>query len=309
MKFLIYGTGGVGGYFGTRLAEIGEDVTFVARGAHLKAIQEKGLKLKSIDGDFHLKNAKATDHCQSLGTMDVILVCVKSWQLEDAIKEFKSCITEKTVVIPLLNGVLAPEVIAKEIGWKHVMGGMCKIFSKIEEPGVINHFGYAPELVYGEMSKEKTERALKILEVMLKAKFKTELAEDIEAEMWKKFIYICSTSGLGALTRVPLGQFRDREGTGQMIYDIMSEIYQVAIKKGVKLDESIVDRTWQLVKSIDGKTTNSLQRDVMEGRPSELETQNGTVVRLGKELGIPTPVNAFVYNTLLPMELNARKQA
>lgn len=305
MKFAIVGTGGVGGYFGGKLAAAGYDVTFIARGEQLKAILANGLTVKSINGDINVNPAKATSNIADVGVVDAIFVCLKAWQVREMAAQLKPMIGDGTVVIPLQNGVMATDELRQVLGEKPVVRGLCRIFSKVESYGVINHFGGEPTVIFGEDSNEQTDRVLRIKDAFGKAGVTAIVPKDIEAEVWKKFLGICS-SGLLAVCRSPYGAVRELPETRQLLVDLFTEIYNVAKAKGVNLKPDIVEKTLKAVDSYDYDSTSSLTRDVMEGKPSEIEYQNGTVVRLGEALGVPTPVNRFVYSCILPMEAKAR---
>lgn len=306
MKFAIVGAGGVGGYFGAKLAAAGYDVTFIARGEHLRAIQTSGLRVKSINGDFTVKPAKTTSNIAEVGVVDAVFVCLKAWQVRDMVAQLKPMVGDSTVVIPLQNGVMATDELRGELGEKAVIRGLCRIFSKVESYGVINHFGVDPTVIFGENSNEQTDRVLRIKEAFTKAGVTAIIPRDIEAEAWKKFLFICS-SGLLAVCRSPYGAVRELPETRQMLVDLFTEIYNVARAKGVGLKPDIIEKTMMMVDAFDYDTTSSLTRDVLEDKPSEIEYQNGTVVRLGEKVGVPTPVNRFVYSCILPMELKARE--
>lgn len=306
MKIVIYGTGGVGGYFGARLAQAGNSVTFIARGKHLEAIQKKGLKLISPKGDYLVFPANATDNIAEVADIDVVLVCVKTWQLEAAAKEINQVLNKKTMVISLLNGVNNADVLGAVIDKKHLLGGLCKVVSKIEDFGVINHISFEPTVVFGELNNEKTERALLLEKVFLNVGFTTKLAENIQTEIWSKFLFISTISAIGALTRATIGEIMASPQLKKMMREIADEIVAVAKAKGIYLSEILVEKQFQMIESQPYNTTSSLQRDMMEGKPSELEAQTGTVVKMGIELGIPTPVNDFIYYCLLPQEKKAR---
>lgn len=308
MNIVIYGTGGVGGYFGARLAQSGNSVTFIARGKHLEAIQKNGLKLISPKGDYLVFPANATANIAEVTDIDLILVCVKTWQLEAAAKEIKQVLNEKTMVISLLNGVNNTEVLGSIIDKKHLLGGLCKVVSKIEDFGVINHISFEPTIVFGELDNTKTERALLLEKVFLNAGITTKLAENIQTEIWSKFLFISTISAIGALTRATVGEIIASPQLRKMMRQTADEIVAVSKAKGVHLSETIVKQQFKMIESQPYNTTSSLQRDMMEGKPSELEAQNGTVVKMGLELGIPTPVNSFIYDSLLPQENNARSQ-
>ncbi|MFZ2282829.1 MAG: 2-dehydropantoate 2-reductase [Lutibacter sp.] len=306
MNIVIYGTGGVGGYFGVRLAQAGNTVTFIARGKHLEAIQKNGLQLKSPKGDYLVFPANATANIVEITDIDLILVCVKTWQLEAAAKEINRVLNEKTMVISLLNGVNNAEVLGSVIDKKYLLGGLCKVVSKIEDFGVINHISFEPTIVFGELDNVKTERALLLEKVFLNAGITTKLAENIQTEIWSKFLFITAISAIGALTRATVGELMASPQLKKMMRQTADEIVAVAKAKGIYLSEIIVKQQFKMIESQPYNTTSSLQRDMMEGKPSELEAQTGAVVKMGIELGIPTPVNDFIYDCLLPQEKKAQ---
>jgi 2-dehydropantoate 2-reductase len=306
MNIVVYGTGGVGGYFGARLSQAGNDVTFIARGKHLEAIKKNGLQLKSVKGDYLVHPAKATSSIADTSDIDLILICVKTWQLAEAAQEIKPVLKDHVKVISLLNGVENEDVLCSIIDKKHVLGGLCKIVSKIEDYGIINHLSYEPTIVFGELNNVKTERALQLEKLFLKAGITTELAGTVQKEIWTKFLYISMVSALGALTRATIGEMIISPQIKKMMVQTAEEIVTISKEKGIQLPESIIDKQFQIIETQPFDTTASLQRDMMEGKPSELEAQNGTIVKFGKELEIPTPVNSFIYYCLLPQEIRAR---
>jgi 2-dehydropantoate 2-reductase len=308
MNILIYGTGGVGGYFGARLAQAGNTVTFIARGKHLEAIKKNGLRLISPKGDYLVFPANATANIADVTDIDLILVCVKTWQLEAAAKEINQVLNEKTIVISLLNGINNVGVLGAVIDKKHLLGGLCKVVSKIEDYGIINHISFEPTIVFGELNNEKTERALLLEKVFLNADITTKLAENIQTEIWSKFLFISTISAIGALTRATVGEIMASPELKKMMREIADEIVAVAMAKGIYLSEILVEKQFKMIASQPYNTTSSLQRDMMEGKPSELEAQTGTIVKMGIELGVPTPVNDFIYYCLLPQENKARSQ-
>jgi len=306
MNIVIYGTGGVGGYFGARLAQEGNTVTFIARGKQLKTIQENGLQLKSIKGNYLVKPANATSNISELENIDLILVCVKTWQVADVVEKIKPVLNEKTMVISLLNGVENQDVLCAKINKKHVLGGLCKVVSFIEDYGIINHVAYEPTIVFGELNNKKTTRAMELEQTFKAAGIKTKLANDIQKEIWTKYLYITTVSALGALTRATHGEMLASPYIKNMMLQTAEEIYVIAKAKGVNLPENSIEKQFEIIESLPYDTTASLQRDIMSGKHSELEAQNGAIVRMGKELGIPTPVNDFIYHCLLPQEKRAR---
>lgn len=307
MKILIAGTGGVGGYFGGRLARAGNDVTFFARGEHLRAIRENGLCVKSIKGDFVITSAKATDNIADVIIPDLILLGVKAWQVKEIAKIIKPLVGENTSVMPLQNGILAADELAEVIDRKNIIYGLCKIISKVESPGVINHFGVEPVIVFSEADNSQTERVKNINTVFSEAGISNKIAENIKAELWKKFIAIC-VSGLLAVTKTNYGEARTIPEVKELMHELLEEIYQISVAEKIELSNNIVSKTIEFINSYPADSTSSLTRDVWEGKPSEIEYQNGTVVKLGIKHNIPTPVNRFIYNSIIPGENKARRK-
>ena len=306
MNIVIYGTGGVGGYFGTRLAQEGNNVTFIARGKHLEAIQQKGLQLKSTKGDYLVYPAKATSTISEVKNIDLILICVKTWQLEEVAEKIKPVLNEKTMIISLLNGVENADALSKVLPKRNILGGLCKVVSKVEAYGIINHISYELTIVFGELDNVKTQRALLLEQLFLKAGITTKLASDIQREIWTKFLFISTVSAIGALTRASIGEMIASPVIKEIMHKTSEEIVKIAKAKSIDLPNNIIEKQFQLIDSQPYETTSSLQRDMMEGKPSELEAQNGTIIKMGKELGIPTPVNSFIYHCLVPQEKEAR---
>ncbi|HEY5687920.1 MAG TPA: 2-dehydropantoate 2-reductase [Yeosuana sp.] len=305
MNIVVIGAGGVGGYFGGKLAKAGFEVTFMARGKHLEAIKEKGLQVKSILGDFTVQT-NATDNINDIKNPDLVLLGVKSWQVLEIAEQLKLVINENTMVLPLQNGADNADKLLSVLPKNNVLAGLCKIVSKIESPGVINHFTFEPEIVFGEYDNKKTERVRQLKKVFDKAKFKNTWSEDIHLDIWKKFLFIGTISGIGAITRAVFGVMRAQEGIRKIIFDTANEMVSIANAKGIGLTTKDVDMIVKVIDSLDYNTTASMQRDMMEGKPSELENFNGYIVNQGILLGIETPTNAFIYHCLLPQEIKAR---
>jgi 2-dehydropantoate 2-reductase len=297
MKTAIIGSGAVGGYFGGRLAAAGTDVTFLARGAHLAALQANGLTVKSILGDFRVFPVKAREKIIDMGLADLILVCVKAWQIREISEELKSIMHPGTIILPVQNGILASEELAETIDRKHILGGLCRIISLIEAPGVIRHDGITPTIVFGETDGSVTARVRELEAMFTAAGIKAQVSTDIEADLWKKFISIC-VSGLLAVTHSTYGQLREDPVNRRRMIDLLTEGYDVSQKLGIKIESGFVEKTVSFIDSFPYDTTLSLTRDVWEGKPSEIEYQNGTVIRLGEKVGVATPVNRWVYERI-----------
>jgi 2-dehydropantoate 2-reductase len=306
MRIAIFGTGGVGGYFGGRLAQAGEDVTFIARGAHLRAIREKGLQVDSLDGDFVVFPALATDNVNEVAAVDLVVVGVKAWQVTDAARAMRPLVGSQTTVLPLQNGVEAAPQLAAALGVDRVIGGLCKIVSYLVAPGHIRHAGFAPSVVIGELDNHRTDRVVAIQDVFSHAGIETAIADDIQVSLWMKFLFIASFSGMGAIANAPAGKLRsDPELRGQML-KAMDEIQTLAQARGINLPVDAIDTVMAGVNGLPADATSSMQRDIAAGRPSELESQNGAVVRMARESNIEVPTHEFIYQTLKPMEAQAR---
>lgn len=305
MKIVIYGTGGVGGFFGGKIAKAGYDVTFIARGEHLKAIRQSGLKVKSIHGDFHIK-PKATDAIPEETAIDLVLIAVKTWQLRDVAAKLKPILGKETMVLPLQNGADNLEKLLEVLPEYNVLGGLCRIVSMVEAPGVINHFGFDPSIVFGEIDNTLSERVNKIKGVFDNAGIKNHISDNIQLEIWKKFTFITTVSGIAALTRTVFGELRKHKGILEMMQETGHEITLIANAKHIAITQQDVDKALDWVQNCEYNTTASMQRDIMEGWPSELQDFNGYIVKEGLRLGIETPVNKFVYDCLLPQEMKVR---
>ena len=307
MKIAVFGAGGVGGYLGGRLAQGGNDVTFVARGRHLEAIKADGLQVRSIKGDFTVQPGKATDRPEEIGIVDLVLCCVKSWQVPEAAVEIQQMVGPETVVIPIQNGVEAHTALSQKIDAEQILPGLCRIISMIEAPGRIRHLGADPYLEFGEPSGQVSRRTENVAQAFAAAQGLTvHVSRHILQGLWKKFMLIAPWGGMGALTRTPIGVFRSLPETRSMLISSIREVYQVALASGVEIEEEAAAGTLALIDMLPPEGTSSMQRDIMEGRKSELYEQCGAVVRFGEKADVPTPVNRFIFHSLLPLERKAR---
>lgn len=303
----VFGAGAVGAYFGGRLAEAGADVAFVARGEHLRAIRERGLLVTSVAGDFTIHPARASDDPAELGPADVILLGVKTWQVPEAARAMRPMLGPETFVVPLLNGVEAPAQLTEALGPGRALGGVCRIFAQIAEPGHVRHGGVEPYLGFGELEGGTSARAERLRDAFAPARGVTaEVLPDVRAAMWRKFMFIAAMSGVGAVTRAPMGLLRRLPETRRMLERALEETGALAVASGVALPASAVAETLAFMDTLPEDATASMQRDVMAGRPSELEAQSGAVVRLAARAGVEVPVHDFLYRSLLPLELRAR---
>jgi 2-dehydropantoate 2-reductase len=298
MKIAIIGSGGVGGYFGARLAASGQDVTFIARGAHLQAMQKKGLKILSALGDLHLPEVKATSDTNVVGPVDVVMIGVKLWATEEAAAAAKPMIGENTVAVSFQNGVVAVDTLVPILGKEHVMGGVANIAALIEEPGVIRHNGTMANLFFGELDGKPSARA-QALQVACKiANVQSELVSDINKTIWEKYVRLVTLSALTSLTRMPIGPIRADADTRALMQQVMEEVVAVGKAKGVKFDDGLVVDQMSKVDTYPPAMVASMCGDLRRGNRLELPWLSGMVARFGKELGVPTPANQFVYAAL-----------
>jgi len=305
MNIVVIGAGGVGGYFGGLIAKAGFEVTFVVRGKTFEAMKTNGLQVKSIQGDF-VVYPKITPSISELKNPDLIILAVKSWQIDDIAKELREDISKDTIVLPLQNGADNADRLRLILPKENVLAGLCKIVSKIESPGVINHFAFDPEIVFAEYDNTLTSRVEDVKKVFDKAGFKNKLSDNIHLDIWKKFLFIVTISGIGAVTRSVFGVIRADDDLRQIMYQTANEIVAIANAKDIALTNNDIELVLKAIDNLDYDTTASMQRDIMEGRPSELENFNGYIVKQGKALHIITPANTFIYHCLLPMERQVR---
>ena len=308
MRFAMVGTGGVGGYFGGQLARAGHEVHFIARGAHLAAIQEHGLRVDSIGGDFLIDPANATDDPASVGRVDVVIVGVKTWQLEEAARQAQPLVGPETVVLPLLNGVDAASGLIDVFGPGNILGGVCRIGAEIAEPGRIRHSAMDPSIILGELDNRRSQRAEALVGALVGAGIRAEIAPDIDVAIWEKFMLIATWSGVGAVTRVAVGAWRASPGSRSMAEACLREVLVLARAREVPVPKDHIATTLKVIDAVPPESTASMQRDIMAGRPSELEAQSGAVVRLGAVANVATPTHSFIYHSLLPQEEAARSR-
>ena len=306
MKIAIFGTGGVGGYAGARLAAAGHEVHFIARGPHLEAIRRDGLRVESIHGDLHIRPARATDRPAEVGPADWVLCAVKTWQLPEALAVMSPLLDPGTAVLPIQNSVEAADRVAEALGPEHVLGGAAWIRAEIADPGLIRHAAIEPRIVMGELDGGPSPRADALQRALQTAGVRAEVSSEIRSVIWSKFLFIASFSGVGAVTRADAGETRALTPTRALLRAAMEEVGALARAHGIRLSPDVIGETLRFVDELPAGGTSSMQRDLLAGRPSELEDQSGAVVRLGRAAGVPTPVHDFLYAALLPQERRAR---
>ena len=306
MRIGIYGTGGAGGHFGARLAKAGEDVVFIARGEHLEAIRRHGLTVETDTGEILIRPAAATDDPAEAGPADVILLGVKTWQVEDAARRLGPMLGPETFVVPLQNGVEAADQLVGVLGPERVVGGLCATFSWIAAPGRIRSLGEVHSIRFGELDRRANARTERLHEAFTHAGIRATIPPDIHVSLWEKLLFVVPFGGVGAVARVPIGITRTVPETRRLLVRAMEEIHAVGRARGVALPDDAVEKGMRFLDGLDPTGTTSLQRDITEGRRSELDAWNGAVVRLGREAGVATPTHEFLYASLLPLERKAR---
>ncbi|HSF47552.1 MAG TPA: 2-dehydropantoate 2-reductase [Burkholderiales bacterium] len=303
MKIAVMGAGGVGGYFGARLAAGGADVAFIARGEHLRAIQREGLRVESGLGDVLLKPAQATDHAASVGLVDFVLFTVKLWSTSEAARELKPLLGPETAVISFQNGVDAVAILSEELGRPHVMGGVAHIGAVIERPGVIRHNGTLARLTFGELDGRRSSRLEALLAACLGAGIDAHLSDDIQRAIWEKFVFLVGLSGMTSLTRTPIGPIREDPVTRAMLLEVMREAASVGRAEGANLPKDIAEKQLAFADGLPYDMISSMLGDLNRGNRLELEWLSGAVARLGEQHGIATPANRFIHAAL---KLHAR---
>ncbi len=306
MRIAVVGAGGTGGYFGGKLAQAGEDVAFLARGATLEAIRLNGLRVDSTQGGFLVQPAHATDDPREIGPVDVVLMTVKTYQLPEALQASRPLLGPSTAVVPLQNGVEAPAQIAAALGAEHAAGGLCAIVAYQVAPGHVRHAGSEPLVRFGELDNRPSPRLERLRQAFLRAGVQAEIPPDIEVALWMKLLVIAPWSGIGAMTRTAAGVWRNLPETRRMAEQSLDEAIAVARARGVRLPADAREQTVKFMERFPQDATASMQRDIAEGRRSELEAQIGVLCRMGREAGVPTPLNDMIYAGLLPADLKAR---
>ena len=305
MKIMIMGSGGVGAYYGGLLAKQGNHVAFIARGAHLQALRTNGLQVNSVHGDFAVIPVQATDAPAEVGAVDLILFCVKTYSTDEAAKAIQPAVGPQTAVISLQNGVDAAERIGKIIGMEHVLGGITQISAAIESPGVVKQMSQFRRIVFGELDGSVSARAQSIEKTLKETGITAEITQTIYKALWAKLVFISAASGLGGLTRLPMGEYRGVPETRAMIVGLMREVEAVARAQEIALDADVVQKSLDFIDAAAPHIKASMQLDVEAGRRMELESIIGVIGCKGRELGVPTPTADAIYAALLPINLKA----
>jgi 2-dehydropantoate 2-reductase len=300
MKISVMGAGALGGYFGGRLASAGHDVTLIARGAHLAALQSNGLQIKSPKGDLHLREISATDDPAKVGPVDVVMMMVKTYDLAAAAQAAKTMVGDRTMVVTCQNGVTAPEVLAPILGAEHVVPGVARIPGEVSAPGVIRHSAPLDILILGERDTSVSERVQTFHDALEDAGTSPIIAENINHELWSKFIAQSTLASITTLTRLDLGPLLDCQRTAQLFRDAMSEVERVGRAIDPSLPCGLVEHNFKFLGNFPRNMHASMLDDLNRGKPLEIEALSGDVVRLGAAHAVPTPIHAVFAAALQP---------
>ena len=298
MRIAVMGTGGIGGYFGGRLAQGGADVAFIARGKMLAALKKDGLRIKSQLGDLHLHSVVATDDPKQLGPVDLVVFGVKLWDTEEAARLITPLVSGEAAVISFQNGVDKDDVLRGVLGDRAIIGGLSYIAATIAEPGVIAHSGSMQRLVFGEYDKRRSRRCEDFLEACRRGKIDAEISDDIEREIWEKFVFLVGLSGTTAPIRTPIGPIRSNAQTRAFLLDVMREVVAVGRAKGVALAPDYAEKRLAFCDTVPAAMTSSMAVDLERGNRLEVPWLSGGVVKLGAALSTPAPLNRAISDIL-----------
>lgn len=305
MKIAIFGSGGVGSYFGGLLARAGHEVAFVARGAHLKALRDKGLKVRSVHGDFDIPHVFATDDPLEIGETDLTICTVKTYDIGVIAERMRPLIGPQTALLPLQNGVETPDYLARHFG-SAVLGGAVWVVSAVAEPGIIHQQSQFRRIVFGELDGRDTPRLHTIHEALANSGATVEITGDIRKVLWTKLLFIASFSGITSVTRAPAGPVMACAESRLLLERAMREVEAVAGAKGFQLDDDVVAKTMDFCDKMTPDATSSMQRDVAAGRRLEYDAMNGAIVRAGREAGVPTPIHEYFWTCLKVVDSTAK---
>ena len=299
MRIAVVGAGGVGGYFGGRLAEAGADVVFLARGAHLQAMRAHGLRIDSPIGNVHIPRVNATDDPSEIGPVDVVLFTVKLYDTESAARALPALVGPDTAVIPLQNGVEGVDIVTRAVGPANAAGGTVYVSAVISEPSVIRHTAME-HFIFGELDGRRSPRLERLLDGCRSAKFKSTLSDNIQVDIWTKFVRLSVFSGMTSVTRCPIGVIANDPDLMAMLKAAVREATLVAQARGVPVPDDAPDRVEKAYKVLPHGAKSSMLEDLERGRRLELPWLSGAVVRIGEEVGVPTPIHRFIATVLQP---------
>jgi 2-dehydropantoate 2-reductase len=298
MRIAVIGAGGIGAPYGASLAKAGVEVTFVARGAHLAAMQQNGLRIEGDRGETLVQPAQATDDIANIGPVDYVLLCVKLWDVESAGEQIRPIVGPETAVIPLQNGIDAAQRLIPIVGEGAVMGGTAFVTGAIIAPGIVRQTGTYQQMTFGELDGRPSRRGERLRELCTASGFEGILSPDIMVPLWQKFILLVPLSGLNTLTRLPLGKYRDDPDLFELLEASLRETISVGLAEGVRLPPDSFDRALAGIRAMPPYHMTSMGNDLLRGNRLELPWFAGKVVELGRRHAIPTPANGFIYAAL-----------
>jgi len=297
MRIAVMGTGGLGGYFGARLALGGAEVHFIARGRHLQALRDDGLRIVGPQ-PLHLARVSATDDPRAVGPVDLVMLCVKLWDTEAALEQIRPLVGAQTAIVSFQNGVLKDDAVRAAYGAGPVMGGVGYVATTIDSPGVIRQTGPMQRLLFGEFDGSRSVRGQAFLQACLAGGIQAELSDDIQREIWQKFVFLAALSGTTATIRKPIGPIRGHAQTRAFLLDVMREVVAVGRARGVNLADDYAEVRLKLADEVAPDMTSSMHHDLERGNPLEVRWLAGAVVELGRAKGVPTPLNRAIADIL-----------
>jgi 2-dehydropantoate 2-reductase len=298
VRIAVMGAGGIGGYFGARLAQAGHDVAFIARGRHLAALREHGLHVKSANGDVHVQKPSVVDDPAALSPVDVALFAVKLWDTEQAAERLRPLVQKGGVVVPFQNGVESVERIAAVVGPERVMGGVAYIAATIAEPGVIEHTGTMARLCFGAVLPAQLSTAEALAAACQSAGIDAMQVADIHRALWEKFVFLASLSGLTSIARQSLGVLRSDPDSRDTFEAAMKEVWSVGRARGIALADDFIAQQMLFLDSLPHEMTSSMHKDLVAGNRLEVPWLSGAVARMAKESGVAAPIHATIYAAL-----------
>ena len=299
MKILVMGSGGVGGYFGARLALGGADVTFVARGAHLAAMRAHGLTLETPAGPVHAADIKVVERASEAAQPDFVLLAVKLWDTDSALEQIRPIVGPHTTLISLQNGVLKEATLARAFAREQLMGGVVYVATRIARPGVIQQTGPMQRMQFGEYDGKRSARAEALLQACLKGGINAEIANDIVRVLWEKYVFLAALSAATTAIRKPIGPIRSHPQTRAFFLDLMREVVAVGRAHGVQLPADYAEQRLRLADDVDPGMTSSMHHDLDHGNRLEVRWLSGGVVELGAQVGVATPLHRAVFDILV----------
>ena len=292
--FAIMGSGGMGGYIGAKLTQAGYKVSFIARGAHLEAMKNNGLKIEGPDEAFVIDPIRATNDPREIGPVDFVIFCVKLWDTEAAGEQCRDLVGPDTAVLSMQNGVDPEPILSRILGCEHVMGAVSEIGANIIEPGFVRRFTSFAIIRFGELDQSRSARSIQFSEAITAAELEADHVDSINLTIWDKFLWLVGASALNCVTRQPFGPVREDPDTRALLRQIMQEVMAVANAKDIPLTNENIEARLDYIDSLPGQAKVSMAVDLERGNQLELPWLSGAVARMGKELGIPTPANNVI---------------